>query len=410
MSVGVRTPKFLPPLKKMFDKHEAHHFEFMSCYCVYYKTKNTPYPAPMTFRSPITVRGRCCWLSLALASWHSDFLAPSASVAAFRPARCSVQRPFHHQCAWKFHAFGASSLHSIHDFYHYKTRLKSTSSAHVQHEILTGGSSAVLSQKPLPTDSTELQMLSFYHFEHLPDPLQARDELFESVQYIPGLRGTFYLAREGINAQLAVPPGEPLDSLLEVCSTVLPFDPFASKTPNLGDVVNIETPTFNRLIVRVRDYILRDGIPNEIGESLDWSDAGPELSASEWHDQVKNDQAVLIDCRNLYESEQGTFQGAIPLGTDTFQDSWEKLDQITADLPRDAPVHIFCTGGIRCVKVGAYMKQHLNFSDVRRLEHGIIGYEKILEEHPEMGSSTFQGDNFLFDKRRFQENEEESEQ
>jgi predicted sulfurtransferase len=266
--------------------------------------------------------------------------------------------------------------------------------------LTTGGSSAVLSQKPTPTEATELQMLSFYHFEELPNPLDARNNLFSKICDIPGLRGTFYLAKEGINAQLAVPPGEPLETLLEVCSTVFPFDPFVNCTPNLGDVVSIYTPTFNRLIVRVRDYILRDGLSNDV--TLDWSDAGPELSSSDWHDQIQRAGTILIDCRNVYESDQGMFDGAIPLETDTFQDSWMKLNEITAELHRDSPIHIYCTGGIRCVKVGAYMKQHLKFSDIRRLEHGIVGYEKFLQGHPELGSSAFRGDNFLFDKRRLE--------
>ncbi|KAG7356582.1 rhodanese domain containing protein [Nitzschia inconspicua] len=344
------------------------------------------------------LRRRPLWLPLALSSWSYQLLASSAVVAAFHPPTCLLQN---NHGRVKGYVIAPPLCGSS---YHRYFRLYSSTGTESSHDdIPTGGSSAVLSQKPDPTDASELQMLSFYHFEDIQDPLQARDSLFESINHIPGLRGTFYVAREGINAQLAVPPGEPLHTLLESCSTSLPFDPFANQTPNLGDVVSIDTPTFDRLVVRVRDYILRDGISHEIAASLNWSDAGPELSPSEWHDQVQKDKVVLIDCRNLYESEQGTFDGAIPLGTATFQESWDKLERVTADLPKDAPVHIFCTGGIRCVKVGAYMKQHLKFSDVRRLEHGIIGYEKFLEEHPEMGTSTFQGDNFLFDKRRFEE-------
>jgi rhodanese-related sulfurtransferase len=209
---------------------------------------------------------------------------------------------------------------------------------------ISGGSKAVLSQKPLPTDSQKLQMLSFYHFGHLHDPIQSRNDLFAAVKDISGLRGTIYLAREGINAQMAVPPGLPLEALLNACSTTLPFDPFVSNPPNLGEVVNIDTPTFNRLVVRVRDYILRAGI-----DDLDWSDSGPELSPSDWHDSIKEENDfVLLDCRNSYESEQGTFDGAMPLGTETFQESWEQLEKMSTELPRDKPVYIFCTGGIRC--------------------------------------------------------------
>jgi predicted sulfurtransferase len=163
---------------------------------------------------------------------------------------------------------------------------------------------------------------------------------------------------------------------------------------------------------------LRDGLPSEISNALDWRDAGPELSPEEWHEELRllrdddesslsSSSTTLLDCRNLYESDQGTFQGAIPLGTQTFQESWESLEERTKEFPRDEPVHIFCTGGIRCVKVGAYLKQQLGFSDIRRLQHGIIGYQQWMEEQQleqaaevEPTASLWEGDNFLFDKRQ----------
>ena len=107
---------------------------------------------------------------------------------------------------------------------------------------------------------------------------------------------------------------------------------------------------------------------------------------------------MLIDCRNAYESEFGSFRDAIPLDTNVFSESWERLEQITSRVDKDTPIHIFCTGGIRCVKVGAYLKQKLGFQDVRRLEHGIIGYEKWAEDRCD--DMVWEGENFLFDKRR----------
>lgn len=354
-------------------------------------------------------RIRAYWFPLALL-WDSRLLLVLSSAVAFvrHSAPCSVMqlhREYHH-CSVRDFRVSRRTFPFPNLVYHRSQSFLSSNGIATQ-EIPTGGSLAVLSQKPLPSNATALQMLSFYHFEELLDPLQTRDDLFESVLNIPGLRGTFYLAKEGINAQLALPPGEPLETLLQACSKALPFDPFATQSPNLGDIVGIETPTFSRLIVRVRDFILRDRIPDDIGSSLDWADAGLELSPSNWHDQLQDDGSVLIDCRNLYESEQGTFDGAIPLVTNTFQDSWKKLDLLTAEMPKDEPVHIFCTGGIRCVKVGAYRKQHLNFSDVRRLEHGIIGYEKYVEKNQTLGTSIFRGENFLFDKRRMEEKNKE---
>ena len=243
--------------------------------------------------------------------------------------------------------------------------------------IATGGPSAVRSQKPTNTTCTELQMLSFYHFDQLFEPVtDIRDSLFGAIQKIPGLRGTIYLASEGINAQLAVPPIH-LAEFIKACQeqvvfadddASMLFDEKDDNPPNLGVIVPIETPTFNRLIVRTRDYVLRDGINTKIHKTLDWSDAGIELKPEEWQnvlttgkqqeeESVNNNnmqqqhQPILLDCRNDYESNEGTFENAIPLNTNTFQDSWDVLDDITKDIPRDQDLQIFCTGGIRCVKV-----------------------------------------------------------
>jgi UPF0176 protein len=250
-------------------------------------------------------------------------------------------------------------------------------------------------------------MLSFYRFAPIEDPVETRDSLFAAIATIPGLRGTIYIAPEGLNAQLAVPRGESLDTFLEVCESQLPVDVFAKNAPNLGDIVPITTNTFNRLIVRTRDAVLRDGLNKDDQEYLDWDDAGMELTPAEWDKELRepseesSSPLLLLDCRNLYESARGSFSGATPLKTQVFQDSWQELEEETKNIDKDQPVHIFCTGGIRCVKVGSYLKQKLGFSNVRRLEHGIIGYERwAREHHVDKFESVWEGENFLFDKRR----------
>lgn len=269
-----------------------------------------------------------------------------ASVVAFQPVGHHHRQSLNPPWCWP------SKSYVLRRRIQYYANLKSSESkvyeeSQDSHSESAGGSSAVLSQKPTTTESLELQMLSFYDFQNVEDPGTVRNGLFEEVRKIPGLRGTIYVAKEGINAQMAVPPGPDLERLLNVCSTLLPFDPFAENPPNLGAIVPISTPTFNKLIVRTRDFILRDGIShNEV--RLDWSDAGAELSPSEWHKLIQEDDVVLLDCRNSYESDEGTFSGAIPLETKTFQDSWERLDELTANVPREKPIYIFCTGGIRC--------------------------------------------------------------
>lgn len=267
----------------------------------------------------------------------------------------------------------------------------------------TSGASAVRSFRPsTPTDS-ELQLLSFYRFVSISDPEAVRDALFEELLLIPGVRGTVYVASEGINAQFAVPVGDQLQMLLQTFGKegCLPFDAFEQNPPNMGEVVDSSVSTFDRLIVRTRDYILRDGIPLEEGDvPLDWSDAGTELDAEDWHQQLQQSNIQLFDCRNDYESDQGTFKSAQPLNTKTFSDTWSVLDdQVKSDaINPNEPVYIFCTGGIRCVKVGSYLKNKLGCKDVRSLRHGIIGYERWASDTEQ---SLWDGENFLFDKRRF---------
>ncbi|KAL7537110.1 hypothetical protein ACHAXR_007586 [Thalassiosira sp. AJA248-18] len=301
--------------------------------------------------------------------------------------------------------------------------------------------------KPLPKDDVEelqFQLLSFYRFIPISQPDNVRDTLFERLKTIIGLRGTVYVAKEGINAQFAVPVGEPLKELLEAfgkenaeddgsAGGCLPFDTFEKNVPNMGNVVGSDTPTFDRLIVRTRNYILRDNM-NLNGEdedsTLDWSDTGMELNPSEWDEQLRRPNIQLLDCRNAYESDQGSFVSAKPLNTQTFSDTWSILDsQVESQsLDPSEPVYIFCTGGIRCVKVGAYLRQRLGFDDVRTLKHGIIGFERWKDDNDgsiagsandssfgndannqqgERGSLWI-GENFLFDKRRFTKEDNDS--
>lgn len=256
-------------------------------------------------------------------------------------------------------------------------------------------------------------MISFYHFwskiedDKIRCVEELRDSIFESLSNtVPGVRGSLYIsAKEGFNGQFAVP----VDFVEDFASVFQAQLDLGQDQMNLGDIVPISTPTFQRLIVRTRDAILRDGLDLD----LDWKEAGEELSPEAWDQELRGSGSsateaktpCILDCRNDYESDQGTFQNAVPLNTTTFSESWGALRQLCENVSnRDDPVYIFCTGGIRCVKVGAFMKQSLGFTNVRRLKHGIIGYQKWHEQEEDyQEASLWNGENFLFDKRRFAE-------
>ena len=115
---------------------------------------------------------------------------------------------------------------------------------------------------------------------------------------------------------------------------------------------------------------------------------------------------MVLDCRNAYESDVGKFEGALPLGTNTFRDTWGALERVLGGKdPSKTQVMIYCTGGIRCVKVGAYLKQRMGFSRVARLQGGVVSYVRELKEQAQSDEAKFQrqslfrGINYVFDNR-----------
>lgn len=169
------------------------------------------------------------------------------------------------------------------------------------------------------------------------------------------------------------------------------------------------SPPFRNLHVRVRNQIVADGLD----KPLDWQSAGYDMPPMEWHQTLKeakqmrqeptgeSDSSIplILDCRNDYETNIGIFEGAEPLDTTNFRDSWEVLDGRLKDVPKDAPIMTYCTGGIRCVKVGAYLTQELGFTNVSRLAGGIIAYDRTLEKEAKKEEPMFRGSNMVFDGR-----------
>jgi UPF0176 protein len=144
---------------------------------------------------------------------------------------------------------------------------------------------------------------------------------------------------------------------------------------------------FKRRTVDIRQEIVGLKRPDLSPETED----NGHLSAQEWHDRLSlNEPAIVIDARNRYETKLGKFKGATDPNLTTFSD-WSDYVE-TADLPRDVPVLIYCTGGIRCEKAALAMREE-GFEKVYQLRDGILGY---LAEYPE---GFFEGECFVFDDR-----------
>lgn len=166
-------------------------------------------------------------------------------------------------------------------------------------------------------------------------------------------------------------------------------------------------PPFRNLHIRVRGQVVADGLERP----LNWQDAGYDMDPMEWHAKLKeardkraagqdDELPLLFDCRNEYETDVGRFEGAEPLNTESFRDSWDVFKERLKDTPKDAPIMTYCTGGIRCVKVGAYLTQEMGFTNVSRLAGGIIAYDRTLNEKGDDDEEPlFKGTNFVFDGR-----------
>ena len=205
------------------------------------------------------------------------------------------------------------------------------------------------------------------------------------------LKGTLIFAKEGINAQVTMRDKD-IPTFKQLLSEVHPF--LSNINLNIGERKHIDIRTqplpFKRMIIRTKSEILTDGIDDDI----DWTDAGPELDSPIWHNELStikdnnnnnnsissSNKTIVLDCRNGYESEMGTFEHAQPLNTTKFSESWDVLENILEDIPKDTRILTFCTGGIRCVKVNAYLRQKLGYTNTGRLKDGIVAYERWVDE------------------------------
>ncbi|KAG5180165.1 hypothetical protein JKP88DRAFT_279865 [Tribonema minus] len=246
----------------------------------------------------------------------------------------------------------------------------------------------------------EWQMISFYRFVDVPDPA-AFAALLTALWRPLGARGRVYVAREGVNAQMAVPVDVVERFEVATASVARLAGVYLNKDSvrRSADVEDgDEAMPFDALHVRVRDQIVADGLATP----LDWrTRIGAALSPAEWHARVAGPGAapgtVVLDCRNDYETDVGAFEAARPLGTAFFRQSWDALRDALVDVPTDAPILTYCTGGIRCVKVAAYLEQELGYTNVARLEGGIVSYARYARAAGV--ASRFRGKNYVFDGR-----------
>lgn len=222
---------------------------------------------------------------------------------------------------------------------------------------------------------------ALYKFVRLDNFEQLREPLLQQM-VDSEVRGTILLAHEGINGTISG-PREGVSNVLEWLKQderLVPLDVKESWH---------DSPPFHRSKVKLKKEIVTMGV-----DDIDpQQHAGTYVEPQDWNDLISRDDVLLIDTRNRYEVEIGQFEHAINPETDSFREFPAYADQqLSSD--KTQKIAMYCTGGIRCEKSTAYLKQQ-GYTNVYHLKGGILKYLEQVE--PE--ESRWQGECFVFDER-----------
>jgi UPF0176 protein len=227
-----------------------------------------------------------------------------------------------------------------------------------------------------------MNVVSFYRFLDVTEPQQFRDEL-QALCDAQGLLGTILVATEGFNGTIAG-SGEAVHTVFRWLRNR--FDITEELDARWTDA---DAAPFRRMRVRVKKEIVTLGRP----DILPHRKTGKHVQPENWNKLIEDPRVLLIDTRNHYEFEVGTFPGAIDPGNDSFRE-FPGFAKELAETSKDRPLAMFCTGGIRCEKATALMLE-LGFDEVYHLQGGILNY---LEKIP-ADENRWNGECFVFDMR-----------
>ena len=226
-----------------------------------------------------------------------------------------------------------------------------------------------------------IRVAALYQFSRFDDPAAVQTGL-RTVCDAAGTKGTLLIAREGINGTIAGAP----DAVARVVGHIRALPGCAALDVKYSGA---DVMPFYRMKVRLKREIVTMGQPD-----IDpLTGAGHYVAAAQWNALIDAPDVVVVDTRNDYEVEIGTFDGALDPKTSSFSDfpDWFRANRDVLDGKK---VAMFCTGGIRCEKATAFLKAE-GLDEVYHLKGGILKY---LEDVP-AADSRWSGECFVFDQR-----------
>ena len=247
-----------------------------------------------------------------------------------------------------------------------------------------------------PTSAAPYLTAAFYKFVELADFADLKGPLLAFCES-QDVKGTILLANEGINSTIAGPEV----GVRAVLAYLRDHPLFA---PRLATLEHKESwsdkPPFYRMKVKLKREIVTMGVPTVNPNEV----VGKYVKPQDWNALISDPDVLVIDTRNTYEVDIGTFKGAVDPRIKSFSlfPDWLMSQPQIADSDakkagepdKKTKVAMFCTGGIRCEKSTAFLRAQ-GFEEVYHLEGGILKY---LETVPE-AESLWQGECFVFDER-----------
>jgi UPF0176 protein len=221
---------------------------------------------------------------------------------------------------------------------------------------------------------------ALYRFHSVPDP-EGLAAVLRAACAENAICGTLIVAPEGINGTIAAAGQAQMENVLTVVRAH--FDALELKKSAAH-----EKP-FQRMKVKVKKEIVTMRLP--LADPT--KQVGTYVDAKDWNALIADPEVLVIDTRNSFEFEEGTFERAIDPGTKAFKDFPDYVEK-TLDAAKHRKIAMFCTGGIRCEKASSYLVAK-GFEQVFHLKGGILKY---LEEVPE-AQSKWRGRCFVFDER-----------
>ena len=221
------------------------------------------------------------------------------------------------------------------------------------------------------------EVILYYYFNTIEHPEQFAKQHKQYCKDL-GIKGRIYISSEGINGTAAGTP-EQMAQYKADLRAIPGFEETEFKTDE-SDYI-----PFSKLICKTREEIVSLHV-----DGVDPKDGGNHLSPAEWRRVMEEEDHVMIDVRNNYESKIGHFKGALKPDVENFFDFPQWLEE--AEIPKDKKVLMYCTGGIRCEKFSVLMKEQ-GWDDVNQLHGGILRYAKEEE------GKHFEGKCFVFDDR-----------